>query len=205
MLDLLVDPDAFFEHRASDGGGSLQVPALVVGAAALAGIGSPVVVLHLLVESLPAESGYFLVGYAIGLVGALFGPFVEWMLLAIGFDVIARRFGGDGPLHEVVRLVGWGFLPHIVTGLIAMIVMLVVIGRISPPAAPDQVLTFIQSIQGDPAVRLAAGLGIVFTVWSGFLWIFAVKHARGLSFRRAALVVALPVALSIAWRVHQLL
>ena len=56
---------------------------------------------------------------------------------------------------------------------------------------------YIQQINSGPLVTLAAVLGIVFTLWSGLLWTFAVKHARQLSTRNAAITVVLPVLIGL--------
>lgn len=203
MFELLFDPDGFFANHVE--GDGLLGPATVVTAVGVAGLASPLVVLESLLNGLGAEAGYFLVGYGIGLVGTFLGPFLEWMLLSLGFYAISTRFGGRGPVRRVVRLVGWGFVPATLTGLVMTAAMLVTVQRIAPPTDPAGALRFVRLVQTAPAVRLAILVGIAFTVWSGLLWVFAVKHARGLSVRHAIPTVTVPVLVVVGWRLIHVL
>lgn len=203
MFDLLIDPDGFFDRQVEDDG--FLGPATVVTAVGLAGIASPLVVLEAMLQGLGSEAGYFLVGYGIGLVGTFLGPFLEWMLLSLGFYAISTRFGGRGPVRRVVRLVGWGFVPASMAGLVMTGAMAHTVSRITTPTDPEGALNFVRLVQSAPTVRLAIGVGIVFTVWSGLLWVFAVKHARNLSVREAVPTVAIPLLAVIGWRLVHVL
>jgi len=48
-------------------------------------------------------------------------------------------------------------------------------------------------------------MGIVLTVWSANIWIFALLHARNLSTRNAVLTVGIPIGLSIVFSVYHLI
>lgn len=203
MFDLVIDPDGFFDRQRERSG--LLRPALVVASAGFASVGSPLVVLNTLVDTLGSGAGYFLVGYGIGLIGAVFGPFVEWILFSLGFFALSSRFGGEGSIRRVFGLVGWGFVPVTGAGLLMTVATERAVSRIAPPGNPEQVMAYVNLVQGDPTVRTAVVLGIVFSIWSGLLWVFAVKHARSLSNRQAVPTVAVPLAVSIGWRLFNLL
>lgn len=53
-------------------------------------------------------------------------------------------------------------------------------------------------------LALGAGLGVLVTLWSAVLWTHALRHARALSFRDAALTVALPALVGVALSVSTL-
>lgn len=200
MLEFVADPDAFFEARRE--GGSLTEPLLVVGAASLAGIGGAVV---LLVTVADRANPFFVVGYSIGVFGALFGPFVEWLLVAAALFVISGHVGGTGSFRTTVRLAGWGFVPATIAGVIATAGITWAVVTAGPPGDPTEVVSYIAHIRAHQVVQVSLAIGILLSLWSAILWTFAIKHARDIATTAAVLTVSGPVGLSIVWRLHQLL
>lgn len=195
---VLTDPQAFFAGRGDDPG--LGGPALVVLVVGLLGLLSAVPTLLLVLRGVPpGAQGIVGVGLAIGAVFGLVGPFIVWLLYAIVFYALSIAFGGEGEFRELFALTGWGFLPRILGAAVSAIVLFVVIGGVSAPESAEAMRGFQQQLQSNPLVRASTVVGIGVTLWSGYIWTHAVATARELAVRQAAVVVGIPVALSIGW------
>jgi hypothetical protein len=217
----LVRPDGFFDRRQNapsetqaenetdDGSPSLLYPVAIVAIVGLVGALGSIPVL-LLVSSGLSQSVqlFFAVGAVIGFLFSIVGPFIAWLLYAIAFQVISYFLGGEGEFRETFVLSGWGFLPRILSSLLSVgatvVVFLSTSPDISPGAGPQATQAFSQQLQSDPMVQIASGIGIVLTLWSGYIWVFAVKHARDLSRNRAVVTVAIPLLVSIGISVGSL-
>lgn len=205
---LLTDPDRFFGEQGR--GPSLIGPVLVVAAAAA--VDAVASVLRFRFTSQVFESagagGFATAFQAVSFVVALVGPFVVWLVYAGIFHAISTVFDGDGEFSTTLAFVGWGFLPSVLGSAAAAAVSYYrfdVRGVEVPPEMTPQVAReFTQSVQTGPLVALPATLGVVFTLWSGFFWTFALKNARDLSDRQAALTIVLPVVLGVLASVWQL-
>ena len=202
VLDLLTNPDAFFAERSDDP--SLLGPAVVVLIVAVIGVVGSYPVIRATISALPPEAGTFVT--VIQVVGAVVGvvvTFVIWLLYAVAFRAIAYvLFDGDGSFRDVFALVGWGFVPSVFAGLASAVVNFVVFGGVQFPDDPAQVARFARELQSRPEFLVAGVLGIVFLLWSAFLWTFAVRYAEGLDLREAALTVAGPVAVALLLRLN---
>lgn len=195
---VLTDPQAFFAERADDSG--LRGPVLVVLVVGILGLLSAVPTLLLVLRGVPAGArGIVGVGLAIGAVFGLVGPFIVWLLYAIVFYALSIAFGGEGEFRELFALTGWGFLPRVLGAAVSAVVLLVAVGGVSAPESAEAMRQFQQQLQSNPLVRASTVVGIVVTLWSGYIWTHAVATARDLTVRQAAIVVGIPVALSIGW------
>jgi len=62
---------------------------------------------------------------------------------------------------------------------------------------PTTIRSVSQAVQSNLAIRAANVLRIVFIVWQGFIWIFALKHARDLEIKEAAVSTFPAIVLAI--------
>jgi hypothetical protein len=215
---LLADPDVFFRDRGETA--SLRSPALVVTLSVVVGLVSTYVTyrgMSTVLSSAGVDSTILLVTQIGSLAAAIIGPYLTWVLYAGAFHVISLLFDGEGEFRTTLALVGWGFVPAVVEGVVGAVLTAYrweVRGVTADlPATVDftnqadaaQFQSAIQEMTSGPIVALTVGLGIVFTLWSGLLWTFAVKHARKLSLRDAALTVVLPVLVSVGLSTWSLL
>lgn len=214
LTTVLVHPNAFYEQR--DESPSLLYPAVIVGTLGLLGSISSVLVLFAFGGGLPeGAQPSFAVWAIVGLGAAFISPFISWLLYAIVFQVISYFFDGEGAFRETVVLSGWGFLPKIIGGLLSIGATFVVTQRVPSsdatgirvivPDGPQAMQQFSQQIQNDPVFQAVSVIGIALTLWSGYIWLFAVKHARNLSRNQALITVAILVLISIGITVGSLL
>jgi len=209
-LSLLTDPEAFFGRQGTDP--SLKGPLVVV--TLIAAVNAVASVLQFrfmarLFENSGMGSGFATAIQAFSFVFVIAGPFVVWLLYAGVFQGISVLFDGDGDFSTTLAFVGWGFVPSVMGSVASMVINYYRfnVRGIDVPSemSVEAYQQFSQSLQTGPLVALSAALGIVFTLWSAFLWTFGLRHARSLSVRQAALTVALPVLVGLAFTTRTLL
>lgn len=204
-LQAISDPDAFF-RRLRDGSGLVRPAALVVGAGLLSVVDTFVYQQQL--QSALSTGGGAGAGAGKALlllltvVRAVIKPVLAWVVLAVVFYLVSTRFGGEGSPITTAKFVGWGFLPVFALSVLTTTVSLSVITTTPTPTNASEMGTYIQSISQNGFLKTAKYLPIAFTVWQGFMWTFALRHARELSLRDAAKTVAGPVAVLVAWTAY---
>lgn len=202
MIALLTNPDAFFERRRESP--SLLGPALVVTLVGLAGVVGSYPVLQATLSALPAEAGPFVTAIQVfSAIFALVATYVVWLLYAVAFHVVGSvAFDASGEFRTTLSFVGWGFVPAVFGAIVGAATNFVVFSGVRFPQDPQAVQSFVQELQSRPAFLVSGLVGLVFLLWSAFLWTFAVRHAESLELREAALTVAGPVALALVLRLN---
>lgn len=197
MKQLVLDPDGFYARRSDDP--SLLGPGLVVLLASLLNTSSTLLAIPFLTSSLNSEASKAIVsvGYLIGGLVGLLSTFVIWFFFAAAFYLLSNRFTSNGEFRDVFRLVGWGFLPSAIAGLVGIVITFYVIRGLPTPTDPKMARTLLDQMTKHPLVQTSKLIRTVFTLWSGMIWAFAVKHARDLSISDATKVVVFPIAVSI--------
>lgn len=202
-IDLLRDPDAFFARQSS--GIGIRAPISVLATIALLGVVTAGVQTYSIHQTVPQASGsaVALAAIAAGLAG-LFTPFLTWLLFAVGIFAIVRFLGGTGQFRPTMKAVGLGFVPKVFGSIVGLIATVVVIqtGVLNEAASVGE---FVTQLQAHQARYIARTLNNVFLVWSGFLWVFGVKHVHDVDFRSAALAAGIPTAVSICYGLYLML
>ncbi|MFB6112815.1 MAG: YIP1 family protein [Halodesulfurarchaeum sp.] len=201
---VLVDPNTFFERR-SDNPGWLW-PTVIVILAALVGIVGSVPVFLATIRSMPeAAGGVSVLIVVVGSIGGVIGTLVFWVLYAIAFHAISSvGFGGVGPFSRTLKLTGWGFIPHVFSGIVSAAANFYVFSGVSFPSDPVRIGQFVSSLRSDPVLLIVQALGIAFLLWSAFLWVFAIHHGRDVTVREATISVGIPVLVVILFRLYNI-
>lgn len=124
---LISDPDGFFYNSYS--GKSFKYPLFIVTILVLLSIFRTVLVLALLGDS--RDTGITIVI----LVSIFFGAtsaYLIWIAISALFHVISSYFTTSGSFRKTVKMVGWGFFPLVISGLISVFASLMVIQNMSP-------------------------------------------------------------------------
>lgn len=202
--ELFTDPDGFFERAAAED--ELAKPAGVILLVGVVGALSSLPVLRATVAAMPPEAGSFAaLAYVFGIGGALVGAFVLWALYAGTMHVISTlAFDAEGSFRRTLAVTAWGFVPAIFAAVVSGGLAYVAFQSITIPSDPAETAGFARALQSDPRLQLASVLGIAFLLWQGFLWTFAVSHARNLRIREAVITVSVPVGIDVLWRVVNL-
>lgn len=158
LIDLLINPDAFFQKRMADKE-NLARPALIVLAGAILAAASGDLTSTLTSKMLEgAGFGTGLV-FAISVIGAFIGVFVYWVIATGVFYLISLLFEGKGSFSRSLETIGYGFLPLVFGYLVTLAVALVYIPRITLPQLsqeslkdPQAVLNATRIFMTDPTV-----------------------------------------------------
>jgi hypothetical protein len=213
LMSLLLHPDTFFGERMKEPG-DLKIPAIIVitgaiiaavGAYLLSGIYKGLY-MAAAGEGLASMLGLF------GAISAFFVFIVIWWVAVSGiFTLLSMAFAGAGTFRRTLEFTGYGLVPVIIGSVISVLISFYYLPMIEVPAItsiqdPAAVQRFMSAILEDPAFReytmLSSIISVVFLAWSANLWIFAIKHARSLSYRNAIIVVLIPVAIFVIYTMY---
>jgi hypothetical protein len=215
LIDVLLRPDAFFSNLKTEKE-SLKIPALII----LTG-GIVAAIYGYLMGSLSAK---MMAGVMPGMdtiislsatAGALIMTFIIWLIVAGVFYLISILFKGQGSFNRVLEVVGYGYLPQIAGSIITLLAAIVYIPRIAVPTLtkaaledPAMIEQVTKAFTHDPAMmelaQITTLVSIVFMLWSAHIWIFGIKHARGLSPRDAAICVGVPIVLYVLYMTYNI-
>ncbi len=197
MERVLFNPDWFFGEK-SEEKVSLKMPFLIVLINGIFAAASSILVMNKVMASLPPDIAPFMAaGAAIGAVGGLIGAFLYWLILAGVFYLISCLFDSEGSFKRTFEFVGYGFLPMIFSSFVALLVWYSILPSIEFSLQDPQLMqqSMMQMMVDNPFLLMSQIIGILCTLWSGYIWIFAVKNARKMAVKNASIVVGVPVGL----------
>ncbi|SFR92933.1 hypothetical protein SAMN05216559_1184 [Halomicrobium zhouii] len=200
---LLTNPGRFFDGRADDP--SLKEPTLVVLSIVVISAISGAVTIYQFMQMVPENVQLFLlIGGIVGIVIGSVGPFITWLLYAVAFQIISYFFGGEGEFRDTFALTGWGFVPRIFGAILSLVATVYVIQTLQVSGDPAAFQTFNSRLTQQTFYQLATGVGILFSLWSAYIWIPAVQRARNVTRNQAIVTVAIPVLFGILLTVGSL-
>ncbi|MEA1985415.1 MAG: YIP1 family protein [Euryarchaeota archaeon] len=203
LFKVLTDPNHFFNERMKQDI-ALKVPIAIVLIVGLIGAANAVMVTRIIMEALPEDIAAFAgIGAVVAAFGALIAAFIMWLVYSGAFQAISSALNGKGEFKRVLEFVAYGFIPSIASAIISLYVTVQTFSTIDFSMDDPQLLQ--QTIMSDPSMQSVAIIGIIFTIWSANIWIFALIHSRNLSTRNAAITVGVPVGLYIIYTAYTLL
>lgn len=215
LIDVLFRPDEFFSRIKTENE-SLKMPALIILAgsitAAIYGYLMGGLSAKMMADVMPGMDAII---YVSATVGALVMTFIIWLIAAGVFYLISSLFKGQGSFNRVLEIVGYGYLPQVAGSVITILMAIIYIPKISVPVLtkaaledPAMIEQVTKAFMHDPAMMMLTQIttlvSIVFMLWSAHIWIFGMKHARGLSPRDAAICVGAPVVLYVLYLTYNL-
>lgn len=208
MLQVLTDPNGFFRGRVVDP--PLRGPLAVVLLAGIVNGISALVLVRRLLSALPEQAGPFVaVGAVLGGLFTVVVYLVQWAFFTgVFYGLSLFLFGGQGPFRSVLAATGYGFLPAVFAGAVNAAATWYALQSVTFPGDAAGMGRVAAQLQHSPPLLVASALGVVFTLWQGFIWTFGVRHSRNVSLRQAAATVAVPVlalALWTAWNLRTVL
>jgi hypothetical protein len=213
LMSLLVHPDTFFGERMKEPG-DLKIPGIIVLIGAIIAAVESYLISGIYEGLYMAAAGEGLASM-LGLFGAISAFFVFiviwWVAVSGIFTLLSMAFGGTGTFRRTLEFTGYGLVPVIIGSVISVLISFYYLPMIEVPAItsiqdPAAVQRFMSAILEDPAFReytmLSSIISVVFLAWSANLWIFAIRHARSLSYRNAIIVVLVPVAIFVIYTMY---
>lgn len=205
ILSVITNPRAFYEKKAGDPE-NLMIPVLIVLIQGIFGSISGYVVGNLTARIYPEIQGYSAVLGIFSIIGAIIGAFIFWVVITAIFYLISMAFKGEGNFRRTLEFVGFGSIPLAIGALISGILILIYAPGITVPVVTDpmELAPAITALMHQPVFLLSSLIGIIVMAWSANIWIFAMRVARNLPSRDAAITVVVPVALFILYEVINL-
>jgi hypothetical protein len=215
LPDVLTRPDAFFSTLMTEQE-SLKIPALIMLAggivAAITGYLMGGLSAKMMADVMPGMDTIIIIS---AMAGALIMLFIFWLIVSGVFYIISSLFKGQGSFNRVLEVVGYGYLPQLAGSIIALVAVIIYIPRIAVPTLtraaledPAVIEQATKAFMHDPAMmeltQITTLVSIVFMLWSAHIWIFGIKHARGLSPRDAAVCVGVPVVLYVLYTIYNI-
>jgi hypothetical protein len=208
IIDVLTHPDAFFEEKIKSEV-ELKTPFLFVAIAGVIGaiygyeIGS---LTGRMFAGAGAGMGIFVAISSI--IGAFIGVVVFWLIGSAIFYLVSMAFKGTGSFNRTLEGVGYGFIPQIFGSLITLGMGLYYLPMVQVPVVrsftdPTVIQNAVSGLMHDPAMleltKVSVLIAVIFLLWSANIWIYAIKYARNLSVKHAAISVLLPIIIYIIY------
>lgn len=204
MVTILSNPNEFFRNRVEET--SMARPAIVVLLAVFSNLLAPFLITVRIYELSPESlQSYILFGQGLAIAAAVFGTSLKWFLVS-GFTYSASLFySRDGEFRQLFRLIGWGFVPQIFSGLVLGTTTYYVFHTLDVTAFQlSNMQTVNAYIRNHQFFVIGKLLSLVFVVWSGLLWAFALKNVRKLDRVTSVKITAIPVLLIVLWQLLRL-
>lgn len=212
LNNLLFDPNSFFREKLGNKA-SFKYPLLIILVIAVFTIGSSFLIMNKFKELVPSDMGSSMsvtvmsIGVIGGVIGGLIGTFLSWFILAGILYSISYVFASKDSFKRTLEFVGYGFVPQIASGFINFIVMYKLLSSVDFSSLDSQLMAqgIEQMFSNNPYFYTSQIIGILCLLLSAYIWVFALLHARNMSFKNAALTVGIPVGLSIVYQIYSFL
>ncbi len=152
-------------------------------------------------ENMPASMQQ--ITAVIAVVGGLISPLFIWVIGTGILHLISLGLGGEGKFYpQMMTVIGYSMIPTVFgtiigIGLLSMIEpMTVTISRTNPMAAGE--------LYNNPYLLAYNIIDTILLVWTSIIIFFGVQNAQKLAPSKAAIVAAIPLALSfisLAWSI----
>ncbi|KAF5410210.1 MAG: hypothetical protein C5S47_07375 [Candidatus Methanogasteraceae archaeon] len=179
MTDILTNPDRFFGEL-SGRDVNLKTPLVIVLVSAIIGTTSHVMVIWttmMMMFSHPVMAVQFV-------ITSFVEHFMTWLKFAALFYIISMLFNGEGSFERCLEFTGYGFILHIIAGVVTIMVVLPTV-RFS--------LENLQPMYS--AMPISNIIKTLFMLWSSGIWLFGIKHARNISTKPALITVGINMCL----------
>lgn len=210
---LLFDPNSFFREKLGNEI-SFKYPLLIILVIAVLSVSSSILVMNNLQDlfssgmdssmSASVMSTSIIGGIAIG---GFIGTFLYWVILAGIFYSISYVFKSKGSFKRTLEFTGYGFVPQVFSSLVGLIVMYIMLSSTDLSSQDSMFMGqgVEQMFSNNPLYYTSQIIGILCLLLSGYIWIFAILHARNMSYKNAAITVGIPVGLAIVIQIYSFL
>jgi hypothetical protein len=177
---LLFNPDLFFSEKLKNEV-DLKYPAMIVLVTSI--------ILILTTSLTPNGRSLF---YIVG--SGIVNTYVGWILIASIFYLVSLVFKSNGSFKRTLEFVSYGLIPAIFGHVINLIVHFILRNSydISPTNPKLYLKSYLELLSNNPLLQAATIIGFLFGLWSFYINVYAVMHARNLSKRNAILTVGIP-------------
>lgn len=202
MLEVLTNPGEFFENKMKREV-DFKPPIMIVGVMAIISAISAYIITTTIIGSLPSDAATFVqIGAIIGAIIAMIVVFIMWIIYGGIFYLISTVFGGQGNFKRVLEFVAYGFIPSILGSVISLVLTSKAYSSIDFSITDPEILQ--KAMLSDPYIMASSAIGILLTLWSANIWVFAMMHSRNLTVKNALITVGIPMGLYVIYMVYTL-
>ncbi|MFA0823216.1 MAG: YIP1 family protein [Methanomethylovorans sp.] len=202
MLEVLTNPGEFFENKMKQEA-DFKPPIMIVGIMAIISAISAYIIANTIVGSLQGDAATFVqIGAIIGAIFVIIVVFIMWVIYGGIFYLISMIFSGQGNFKRVLEFVAYGFLPSILGSLISLILTSRAYSSLDFSITDPTILE--KTLLSDPYIMASSIIGIILTLWSANIWVFAMMHSRNLTVKNAIITVGIPIGLYLIYTVYNL-
>ncbi|WP_288068331.1 YIP1 family protein [Methanolobus sp.] len=210
MLEALTKPNSFFGrkiHEDIEWKTPIAIIALVIVVKILSSLIVAAGAIELF-ENVPIVDGMenfassmMIIWFVISIFTTIIGTLLWWLFYSALFYIISSIFKAEGDFSRVMEFVSYGLLPNIFRSVIEVfygnkLLLMLENGINDPTLTTDAMLS-------DPIMKVVPLLMIIFTLWSGYIWMYGLSYSRNISVKNAAIAVAIPVVLSILYTLFE--
>lgn len=202
MLEVLTNPGGFFEKKIKEEA-DFKPPLMILGAMALISAISAYIIAGKVIGNLPSDvASVAQIGMAIGAIFAIIVVFIIWVVYSGIFYLISVVFGGKGDFKRVLEFISYGFLPSILGSVISLVLTNKAYSSIDFSIQDSALLE--KAMLSDPYIMASTVIGILLTLWSANIWIFAMIHSRSLTVKNALITVGVPIGMYLIYMIYTL-
>ncbi|WP_333787935.1 Yip1 family protein [Methanomethylovorans sp.] len=203
MMQVLTNPREFFENKIKEDPDFKQ-PLMIIGAMAVISAISAYIIASKLIGNLPSDmASVAQIGAAIGAIFAIISVFIMWLVYSGIFYGISLVLSGQGTFKRVCEFVAYGFLPSILGSVLSLVLTSKAYSSLDLSVQDPALLE--KAMFSDPYIMASTVIGILLTLWSANIWIFAMMHARNLTVKNALITVGVPMGLYVIYMIYTLL
>jgi hypothetical protein len=199
----VTDSDTFFERKVSEANISLEVLLVLVNGL-LGLVGALYVGLEILEASEAEEMNFVVTGM---IIEPLVLVFVFWALYSVVVHFVSSQYRGRGAISRVVKGMAWAMLPMALGNLVKSVGLFFALQdrdvgdlMVDVGSGPgDRATAVFDAAMSDPVMIAAVILFAGTVLWSGYLMVSVVEHAKGLTREQARKVVAIPVLIHVVF------
>jgi hypothetical protein len=194
MIGILLKPRIFIVKNLKNKY-SLKKPFLIVSFISTLGGISGIIMMQKLLQNLTQNvNSIFIMGSWLGMFFGILGGVVIWAIITAFFHIPAVLMNGEGDYRKLLELIGYAQTPLIFSSTIILIVIASVTPDLSMEMIQDKVAVK-QAFLRIPAFKVSKVFARLMLFWSLYLSFVAVREVHGLSNKKAALSVLVPVML----------
>lgn len=201
--EFVTDSDIFLERKVSEATISLELLLVLVNGL-LGLVGALYVGLGILEATMSEEMNFVVTGMVIE---PLLLMFLYWALYSLVVHFGSSHYRGRGAVSRVVKGMAWALLPMALGNLAKSVGLFfalqnrnlgdLMVGSGFGPS--DRAAAVFDAAMSDPVMIVAVLLFAGTVLWSGYLMISVVEHAKGLTRQQAGRVVAIPVLIHLVF------
>ncbi|MFQ6087382.1 MAG: Yip1 family protein [Methanosarcinales archaeon] len=170
----------------------LNKPFLIVFLIAFFNFITAFFMLNEMAKVLPKEHRpFFWAGATGGVLGATLAVFLNWIIIAGIFHLLALALGGKGSFRKILEIFGWAHIPKIFSAIFVLIIIVTMFPKEVPSSIDVESIRLL--FQNSLSIKATKIIQRIFLYWTLSLLGIGIYFNHKISKIRTTLVIVLPV------------